>query len=345
MHDRPAATAVTGIQPSGRLHLGNYLGMVLPLLEISAGAGSYVFLADMHALTTQRDAERVRRMSADLAATLLALGLAETGAVLYRQSDVPEVGALSWLLACALPKGRLNRMHAYKAVVAENRKAGRHDDHGVSAGVYYYPLLMAADIVALGADVVPVGADQKQHVEIAQACAIAFNNRYGDVLTVPRESIAPGIETVPGTDGNKMSKSRDNVVPVMAKPAELRQIVSSIVTDSRGAGAPKDPSSCTVFALYALMAGKEEVDTMRRRYLDGSITYAEAKSAVVELLENRFAPARARHRELLCAPEHIEDVLRAGAAAARPRIRAIAGRAFEAAGLSAAAFAEPHPAG
>jgi tryptophanyl-tRNA synthetase len=309
--------AVTGIKPTGDPHLGNYLGMIRPALALAGSHRACYFVADAHALITTTDGRLLRGLTRRVAAAWLALGLDPGRSLLYRQSDLPEVYELAWVLACRTGKGLLNRAHAYKAANAANQAAGRDRDHGVSAGLFTYPVLMAADVLLLGAVAVPVGDDQRQHVEIARAIAGAVNAAYGPLLVTPEALVTPGVGTVPGLDGRKMSKSHGNELPVLAEPAELRRRVGRIVTDSRRPEQPKDPDRCTLFALYRRLAAPADVAALRRRYLAGGVAYRQVKEELAELLVARFAPARAAYRELLGDPATLERVLAAGAAAAR----------------------------
>ena len=258
---------LTGIKPTGRVHLGNYLGTIRPALELAPRHRAYYFIADYHGLTTVQDPDTLNRQIEDMAATWLALGLDPDRVIFYRQSAVPEIFELMWVLACTSAKGLLNRAHAYKAAVETNLEAGRDTDANVNAGLYNYPLLMAADILAFQADLVPVGRDQLQHVEIARDIADAFNRIYGSVLKKPRALIREGVQTVTGLDGRKMSKSYGNEIPVLAQPDELRRLVMRIVTDSRRPEAPKDPELCNLFALYRHFAAKDDVAHLRNHYL------------------------------------------------------------------------------
>jgi tryptophanyl-tRNA synthetase len=311
--------AVTGIQASGRAHLGNFLGMMRPALALAATHDACYFIADAHALTTLRDGEALRRHTREIAATWVALGLDPRRVMLYRQSDLPEVFQLAWVLACYSGKGLLNRAHAYKAAVAANRAAGRPDDHGVNGGVFGYPALMAADILLLAADVVPVGLDQRQHVEIAREIGASFNAVHGPVLRLPDPLIDRQVATIPGLDGRKMSKSYGNVVPIFAAPGELRALVGRIVTDSRAAHEPKDPERCTLFALYRQLAQPAAVAALRARYLEGGVAYRQVKEELAGLLEATFGPARIAYRALMDDPAEIERLLAAGAERARER--------------------------
>lgn len=335
--------AVTGIQSSGRPHLGNYLGMIRPALALAGRHDVFYFLADAHALTTMRDGEAMRRHTHELAATWLALGVDPGRMTLYRQSDVPEVFELTWVLACHTGKGLLNRAHAYKAASSANQAAGRPPDHSVNAGVFAYPLLMAADILVLGAEVVPVGRDQKQHVEIAREVAAAFNVIHGPVLVSPEVLIDERVATIPGLDGRKMSKSYGNTLPIFAEVDELRALVARIVTDSRPPEAPKDSDTCRLFALYRHLAQPGSVAAMRSRYLDGGVSYREVKEELVGLLEAGFGPARVAYQTLLADPAELDRVLAAGAQRARERAAPVIERVRDVVGLRAAAPAAAHP--
>jgi tryptophanyl-tRNA synthetase len=328
--------AVTGIQSSGRPHLGNYLGMIRPALALAGEHEPFFFIADAHALTTTRDGVAMRRHTHELAAAWLALGADPRRMALYRQSDLPEVYELTWVLACHTGKGLLNRAHAYKAATEANRAAGRPADQGVHAGLFTYPLLMAADILVLGAEVVPVGRDQKQHVEIAREIAAAFNAAYAPVLVPPRVRIDERVATIPGLDGRKMSKSYGNTLPIFAEPDELRALVARIVTDSRPPHEPKDPDSCRLFALHRQLAQPAQVAAMRARYLEGGLTYREVKQELVELLDAAFGPARVAYQALLADPAELDRVLAAGAARARERAAVVMARVRDATGLRAA---------
>jgi tryptophanyl-tRNA synthetase len=325
--------SLTGIQPSGAPHLGNYLGMIRPALALAARTDSLCFVADFHALTTVRDAESLRRRRRDVAATWLALGLDPARTALYCQSDVPEVCELAWILACVTPKGLLNRAHAYKAAVAENVAAGRDDDAGVNMGLFEYPLLMAADILVERADLVPVGLDQQQHVEITRDIAGIFNSQYGDVLVVPTAFVDEGSMTIPGTDGRKMSKSYGNVVPILAPPDELRRRVAAIVTDSRAPNERGDPEQCNVFAMFRHVGTADEVEEVAARYREGGIGYREVKDRLYETLEHTFRDARARYDELIGDESHLDAVLADGAERARARARPTMASVREAVGL------------
>ena len=253
--------------------------------------------------------------------------------MLYRQSDLPEVCELAWILSCVTPKGLLNRAHAYKAAVQDNVGAGRDDDAGVSMGLFDYPLLMAADILIHRAELVPVGLDQQQHVEITRDIAQAFNAQYGEVFVIPAALIDERVMTITGTDGRKMSKSYDNVVPILSSSDELRRAVMSIVTDSRVPSEPKDPEACNMFNLYRHVAPPADVDDMAARYRAGDVGYREAKDRLVDALEHEFRTPRARFDELMQDPDALDAVLEQGAERARTRARPVLRAARAAVGL------------
>ena len=315
----------TGIKPTGRPHLGNYLGMIRPALELARSGEALHCIVDYHALTITPEPAQLRDRVLDLAATLIACGLDTERTILYRQSDLPETCELAWILGCACPKGLLNRAHAYKAAVAANLASGREADHGVNAGLFSYPVLMAADILIHRAEAVPVGRDQRQHVEIARDLAESFNRIYGPVLVVPEVVVDEQVMTIPGIDGRKMSKSYGNQIPLAAGPDEIRRLVSQIVTDSRSPSEPKEPD--TILQLYRNVAPEADARDLDRRYRAGGVGYAEAKAMLADAIDRLLAPTRQRHAELMADPQGIRDVLARGAARARasaaPTLRAV----------------------
>lgn len=334
MSDASRTRSLTGIKPSGTPHIGNLLGAIQPALALVERYDALYFIADHHALTTVHDGERMRELTYDLAATWLALGLDPQRVTFYRQSDVPEVFELSWMLSCFIGKGVLNRAHAYKDVVAKNREAGRDDDYGVNMGLFNYPVLMAADILLFSPDVVPVGQDQKQHVEIARDIADAVNHAMGSsILKLPEPLIEEQVKTIPGLDGRKMSKSYDNVIPIFEQPKALRKLIMRIVTDSTPVEDPKDPDTCNVFALYKLFAPAERCAALAERYRAGGMGYGEAKQELFELLEAKLAEPRERFMELRADRAYIDDVLVDGAARARDLARPVFDTFREATGI------------
>jgi tryptophanyl-tRNA synthetase len=311
-------TALTGIKPTGRPHLGNYLGMIRPALDLAQRHRAVYFIADDHALTTIAEPRRLETLIYDVAATWLALGLDPNQAIFYRQSSIPQIFELAWILSCVTAKGALNRAHAYKAALAANTAGGRDPDADISAGLFYYPVLMAADILTFDTDIVPVGRDQRQHVEIARDIAVAFNRRFGSVLKLPEALIRKEGWAVPGIDGRKMSKTYGNTIPVLAAPEELKAAVMRIVTDSKRPEEPKDPERCNLFAIYRHFALPERVEELRTLYHNGGAAYREIKEELVLLLDRHFAPARERYNEWIADRRRIDVVLDAGAARARP---------------------------
>lgn len=316
---------LSGIQPSGRLHIGNYFGMMRPAIELQEQGEAFYFIANYHALTTVDDPAAMRQGTLDVALDFLACGLDPSRTVFYRQSDVPEVTELTWLLSIVTPMGLLERCHSYKDKVAK----GIAPSHGLFA----YPVLMAADILAVQSDLVPVGRDQKQHVEVTRDVAIKFNNQYGEVFRIPREQIREDVAVVPGLDGQKMSKSYNNTIEIFGDPKETRARIMRIVTDSKGVADPKDPDTCNVFALYRLFATPEEREVMAARYRAGGMGYGEAKKALHEKFEAHFGPLRAKREELARNLDFVNDVLRRGAERARAEASATLRRARAAMGL------------
>lgn len=322
--------ALTGIKPTATPHIGNLLGAIVPALRLQETHDAYYFIADYHALTTVHDGARMRGWVREVAATWLALGLDPARTVLWVQSDVPEVCELAWILSCVTGHGVLERAHAYKAAVADGRD--------INVGIFTYPVLMAADILLYDTDVVPVGKDQKQHVEIARDMAIAFNHRFGDTLVVPEVAIQEEVATVPGLDGRKMSKSYGNGIEIFLPAKQLRKKLMSIVTDSKGMEEPKDPTTCNVFALYKLFATPEQVADLAARYRAGGLGYGHAKQELFEVMDARLAPARARYEALLADPAALDPVLEDGAARARAVARATIDRVRQAAGFRVPAW-------
>jgi tryptophanyl-tRNA synthetase len=281
-----------------------------------AGVEGFYFLADYHALIHTSDPARVHRSTLEIAATWLAAGLEPDKVSFYRQSDVPGVLELAWLLACVAGKGLLNRAHAYKAAVDRNSAAGAEPDAGVSMGLFLYPLLMAADILLFKANSVPVGRDQVQHIEIARDLAQRFNHRYGNHLVLPEAAIDESAATLPGLDGRKMSKSHGNSIPLFASAGELKKLVFSVVTDSRAPGEPKESEGSALFALYQAFAMPEEVAAMRSAFA-GGVAWGDAKQEVFERVEATLAPMRRLYQSLIAEPARIESQLQDGAARAR----------------------------
>ena len=300
---------LSGIQPSGTLHLGNYFGMMKPAIELQEQNECFYFIADYHALTQTPDPASLRQRARNVAVDFLACGLDPERTVLFRQSDIPEVAQLAWVLGCLTPVGLLERCHSYKDKIAR----GITPNHGL----FSYPVLMAADILMYGSHLVPVGRDQKQHLEVTRDLAIRFNNMYGDVLVVPDALIHEEVAVVPGVDGQKMSKSYGNTIEIFGDPKAMRKQIMRIVTDSKPLEDPKDPDSCNVFALYRLMAAEEECAAMRECYVAGGMGYGHAKQELFDKYVSYFDPFRERRRELEADPGAVEQILQAGARRAR----------------------------
>ena len=327
---------LTGVQPTGDLHLGNYVGAVRPLAELAADPARdvYVFVADLHALNRRPDPDALRERSRRLVAALLACGLDRPNVHVYRQSRVPAVAGMVALLSNVAAKGLLNRAHAYKAAVAANAAAGRDPDRGVNLGLYGYPLLMAADILALDADEVPVGADQAQHLEIAVDLAQQFSRSYGSaVLRAPRALIPRSTATLPGLDGRKMSKSYGNAIALMAEPDVMRAQIRRIVTDSTPPEQPKDPDTCTLAAMLRAFADAGTIAAVEKRYRAGGIGYGEVKALLAGAVDAHVAPIRTRYQRLLSDPAELESRLGDGERHASRRAERTQTRTMAAMGL------------
>ncbi len=309
--------SLTGIKPTGTPHIGNYLGMIRPALELVAQYRAFYFIADYNALTTIREPETLRQYVFDVAATWLALGLDPSEVTFYRQSNIPEIFELTWVLSCFAPKGLLNRAHAYKAAVDANVEAGNPPDDGINMGLYNYPVLMTADILMFGSHYVPVGQDQRQHLEIARDIAIAFNSTFGEVLVVPEALIREEVMTISGLDGRKMSKSYNNTIQIFAPAKELRKQVMRIVTDSRRPEDPKDPDEDNIYNIYKHFATPEAVAEVRTRYVEGGLAYGQMKQELYELLETVLREPREKYDALMADPAALDRILAEGAEKAR----------------------------
>ncbi|MDH4761495.1 tryptophan--tRNA ligase [Pseudomonas sp. CBMAI 2609] len=328
---------LTGITTTGTPHLGNYAGAIRPAIRASlaADADSFYFLADYHALIKCDDPARIQRSRLEIAATWLASGLDPERVTFYRQSDIPEIPELTWLLTCVAGKGLLNRAHAYKAAVDRNLEQGEDPDAGVTMGLYSYPVLMAADILIFNALRVPVGRDQIQHVEMARDIGQRFNHLFGngrDYFALPEAVIEESVSTLPGLDGRKMSKSYDNTIPLFGSAKQLKDAIARIVTDSRLPGEPKDPDSAHLFALYQAFATPEQSAAFRAALQDG-LAWGEAKGQLFEVLDAELGEARERYAALIARPDDLEDILLAGAAKARRDATPFLGELREAVGL------------
>lgn len=298
-------------------HIGNYFGMIRPALDLVRSFWPFYFIADYHALTALPDPDLLNKWTYQVAAAWMALGLDPARVVFYRQSQVPEIFELQWVLSCVTAKGLLNRAHAYKAAVEANTGEGRPADAAVNAGLYNYPVLMAADILLFGAETVPVGQDQRQHLEITRDIAAAFNTRYGSVFNMPEALTLQTAMTVPGIDGRKMSKSYQNTIEMFADPDQVRRQVMRIVTDSKGPAEPKDPERCHVFAIYRHLASAGSVEQWRKRYEKGGAAYADIKGELADLIERRFGRQRRAYHALLEDTGEIDRILARGASVAR----------------------------
>ena len=322
----PPTRVLSGIQPTGRFHWGNYFGAIRQYIELQTAGEAYYFIADLHALTTVREPARLRSLVHAAAVDLVALGLDPARATLFVQSDVPEVTELTWLLMTVCPMGLLERCHAYK----DKKSRGLAAD----AGLFTYPVLMSADILAYDATVVPVGEDQVQHIEVCRDLAGTFNHLYGEVFTLPKPRLVESGARVPGTDGQKMSKSYENTIDVFEDLAAQKKKIMRITTDSRPLEEPKNPDDDHLFALYALVAPEADRLRMAELYHRGGFGYGEVKKALVEAAANFFAAARGRRAELEADPARIEAILADGAARARRKAGAVLARAKAACGLS-----------
>lgn len=338
----PAARRIslTGIKPTGVPHLGNYAGAIRPAIELAADYDAFYFIADYHALTTVRDPVLMDEWSRSVAASWLACGLDPSTVTLYRQSDVPETFELQWVLACVTSKGLMNRAHAYKAARDRNREAGLEDlDAGISMGLFNYPVLMAADILVMSADVVPVGRDQVQHVEYARDMAERFNQAYGErfALTVPEHVTSDDRDenTMPGLDGRKMSKSYDNTIPLFADRATLRKLVRRIQTDSTPVEDPKDPDTSAVFAVFRQFAGEAEQAEIRARLTAGGMGWGEMKDVLFETLDAQLSGPRERYDALMADRAELDGILAAGAERARARATTLLASVRQAIGIAA----------
>ena len=337
---------LTGITTSGTPHLGNYVGAIRPAIAASrrADVESFYFLADYHALVKCEDPARVARSRLEIAATWLALGLDTDRAFFYRQSDIPEIPELTWLLTCVTAKGLLNRAHAYKAAVERNVEGNEDADAGVNAGLFMYPVLMAADILVFNAHRVPVGKDQIQHIEMARDIGQRFNHLYGaayravtagdeDPFVLPEVVIEENVATLPGLDGRKMSKSYDNTIPLWLPSAQLKKALLGILTDSRAPGEPKDTEGSNIFSIYQAFATAEETNAMRVAFAEG-IAWGDAKQRLFERIDAELSEPRERYDALMARPDEIEDRLQVGARKARERSAPFLAALRESVGLS-----------
>lgn len=326
---------LTGITTTGTPHLGNYVGAIRPAIQASQSANvqSFYFLADFHALIKCQDPDMVHQSTREIAATWLALGLDTDNAIFYRQSDVPEIPELCWVLTCNAAKGLMNRAHAYKASVDANLEAGEDTDYGITMGLYSYPILMAADILMFNANKVPVGRDQIQHIEMARDIAARFNHHYGEHFVLPEAQVDDNVNAVlQGLDGRKMSKSYGNTIPLFLPEKQLKKSINKILTNLLEPGQAKDPDTSPVFQIWQAFATPEQTAQMRQQFAEG-IAWGEAKRQLFELINGQLGEAREKYESLLANPAHIEEVLQKGAAKARAYSQPLLEEVREAVGI------------
>jgi tryptophanyl-tRNA synthetase len=296
---------LSGIQPSGKLHIGNYFGMIKRMVEYQRSSDLFLFVANLHSLTSLQNKEQMKALTLEAATDLLALGADPNACHFWVQSDVPEVAELTWILSCLTPKALMERGTSYKDKIAKGIPP--------SLGLFCYPALMAADILISQTEVVPVGKDQKQHVEMARDIALKFNHAFGEVFVLPEPDILEEVAVVPGTDGQKMSKSYGNTIPIFAPESVIKKAVMSIVTDSKGVNESKDPETCNVFALFKLFASPKVTEAMAHEYRNGTIGYGDAKKALLEKIQETFAPYQDKRKKLEANPKKVEEILKEGA--------------------------------
>jgi len=326
--------SLTGIKPTGDLHIGNYFGAIKPALEFAKTYDARYFIADYHALNTMKDPKELNATIRQVAAGWLAAGLDPDKVIFYRQSSIPEVFELTTMLAAFTSKGLMNRAHAYKAAVDKNNEKGDDTDAGINMGLFTYPILMAADIIIFDSDVVPVGEDQVQHVEMARDIAQAINSNYGkQVLKLPRAAVRESVAVVTGLDGRKMSKSYGNTIPLFASENQLRKTVMRVMTNSQAVEEPKDPDSSQIFMLYKLFASKEEQDALAARYRAGGMGWGEAKEELFRVANRELAPMRERYDAIMADIPALDRILEKGAEKARPIASATVKRFRKAAGI------------
>jgi len=312
------ADILTGITTTGTPHLGNYVGAIRPAIESSREENktSYYFLADYHAIIKCQDPKRIRTSALEVAATWIAMGLDTDRSIFYRQSDIPEIPELTWILTCMTSKGLMNRAHAYKAAVAENESESNDLDKDITMGLFCYPILMAADILMFNASKVPVGRDQIQHIEMTRDIAGRFNNQYGDHFLLPEAVVDENSAVLSGLDGRKMSKSYNNTIPLFESDKSLRKLIMKITTNSLTPEEPKDPTTCTLFAIYKAFAKADEVKAMEKRYRDG-IGWGTMKQELFEYLNEILREPRDTYNRLIQSPQDLDAILKKGAQRAR----------------------------
>ena len=308
---------LTGIKPTGMPHIGNYLGAFKHSIDLSQNHNTFMFIADLHALNMIHDAKTIKQHTYEAAAFMLAMGVNLENTVLFRQSDVNEIYQLTEFLMNVTPKGLMDRAHSYKAMKDKNAAAGIDVDYGVNMGLYTYPILMAADILLYNSDIVPVGKDQKQHVEFARDIAGHFNNTYGNTFKLPEAVIGEDCGLIPGLDGRKMSKSYDNTIPLLCSSNELKKKIMRIITDSKTPEESKNPDESTIFQLYKQFATESEIANLRKMFIDGGMGYGTAKTILFEKLDSVLSGPRAEYERLLANPSEIDSILERGAEKAR----------------------------
>ncbi|MBQ1997674.1 MAG: tryptophan--tRNA ligase [Alphaproteobacteria bacterium] len=309
---------LTGIKPTGTPHVGNYVGALKPLIEQSQTQKTFMFIADLHALNLIHDATQIKQHTYEITAMLVALGLNLDNAILFRQSDIDEIYQLNTLLTNVTPKGLMNRAHSYKAAMDKNIANGDDVDAGINMGLYTYPILMSADILLYNSDIVPVGADQKQHVEFARDIAGYFNHIYGETFKLPTPVIGRDTGLIPGLDGRKMSKSYDNTIPLMAPEKELKKKIMRIITDSKTPEEAKDPDESTIYQLYKHFASETEVAEFAEMFRAGGMGYGTAKTILFEKINSVLSDARMEYERLMANTDEIEQILKRGAERAKP---------------------------
>lgn len=317
---------LTGIKPTGMPHLGNYVGALKPLIEQSQTHKTFMFIADLHALNTIHDAQQIKQHTREIAALLVALGLNMENAVLFRQSDIDEIYQLNTFLMNVTPKGLMNRAHSYKAMMDKNTANGLDIDAGVNMGLYTYPILMTADILLYNADIVPVGADQKQHVEFARDIAGHFNTIYGQTFKMPEPVIGRETGLIPGLDGRKMSKSYDNIIPLFAPEKELKKKIMRIITDSKTPEEAKNPDESTIFQLYRHFATDEQIAEFAEMFRRGGMGYGTAKNILFEQINSVLVGPRAEYERLIANPDELDAILSKGAERAKAIAQKTLGR-------------------
>lgn len=308
---------LTGIKPTGMPHIGNYLGALKPSIDLSQNHKTFMFIADLHALNSVHDAKTIKQHTYEAAALAIAMGANMENTVLFRQSDINEIYQLTEFLMNVTPKGLMNRAHSYKAIVEKNTEAGIDIDSGVNMGLYTYPILMAADILLYNSDIVPVGKDQKQHVEFARDIAGYFNNLYGEIFKLPEPVIGEDCGIIPGLDGRKMSKSYENTIPLLASESELKKKIMRIITDSKTPEESKNPDESTIFQIYKFFANEQEIADFRKMFLDGGMGYGTAKTMLFEKINSVLSEPRKEYERLMANKDELDAILANGAERAR----------------------------